>query len=79
MVGLPRMGGTVYFFLWVALEPFKGVKFRGLQRLTLLAVQSRQPEPQTPRPGLSCAACGTPSCPPGLSLAERLQSDKPGT
>lgn len=58
MVGLPRTGGMVYFFLWVALESFKGVKFRGLHRLTLLAVQSGQPEPQTPRPGLSCAACG---------------------
>lgn len=38
------------------------------------------PGPQPPQaPASSCAASGTPSGPPGPSLAEKLQSDRPET
>lgn len=54
------------------------MKFHGLQGLTLLAIQGR-PSPGSSPADLASSSppVGTPSGPPGLSLAERLQSDRP--
>ena len=52
-------GRNSLFFLRAAPEPFKGVKFHGLQRLTLLPIQSRPSPGSSPAdPASSCAPSG---------------------
>lgn len=52
-------GRNSLFFLRAAPEPFKGVKFHSLQRLTLLPIQSRPSPCSSPAdPASSCAPSG---------------------
>ena len=52
-------GRNSLFFLQAAPEPFKGVKFHGLQRQTLLAIQSGPSPGSSPAdPASSCAPSG---------------------